>query len=320
MIRRRVSVWWVALVAAMAAVSPGDAMASGRVSLPFAINDRMHMIVPIEVNGVAASFAVVDTAATFPMIDSVTARQSGITPPLPGTPQVSILGLNGERDYPVVGIDSIRAGGFRIDAVTAAWNADLDIPGAAPTILPVSAFPGDVLEFDFAKGEMLAYDGRPVRRSTEQSDRMDYETIDGLMFVEVRINGKKGRALIDTGSNLTYVNSAFATLAKLPRDRDRTQRLLGADGDTSSIWIATARTFALSDFSIGRLELFVSDPLLFEQLGFSDAPMMVIGVDVLSQFRVQIDRPRQQIVFSMPSTRLGGLRTGSAVSGSRIGD
>lgn len=299
---------------------PAGALAAERIAIPFEINDLRHMVVPIEVNGVARSTGVLDTAATFVMIDAATARRGGIAPPGKDAPQVTILGLNGERDYPVVPIDSIVAGNLRMGAMQGAWSTGLDIPGTAANILPASAFPGDVLELDFEKGLILAYDGRPMRRSTEQSDRIDYEMIDGLMFVEVRMNGRKGRALVDTGSNLTYVNSAFATLSRLPRDLERTKRLLGATGDSATVWIATAKKVAISDFTIGRLDLLVSDPVLFDQLGMADEPVMVIGVDVLSQFRVQIDRPRQQIVLSVPGTRLGGLRTGSSVSGSRIGD
>lgn len=299
---------------------PASAGAAGRLAIPFEINDFRHMVVAIEVNGVATSTGVLDTAATYMMIDSATAQRGGIDAPGDDAPHVTILGLNGERDYPVVRIDRIAIGNLQMAGLNAAWSPDIDIPGTAANVLPSSAFPGDVLEFDFDKGLIVAYDGRPQRRSTEQSDRLDYELIDGLMFIDVRINGRKGRALVDTGSNLTYVNSAYAALADLPRDRDRTKRLLGVTGDSSNVWITNAKKVSVADFSVSRLDLLVSDPALFDQLGFAGEPLMVIGLDVLSQFRVQIDRSRQQIVLSVPGSRLGGMRTGSSVSGSRIGN
>jgi predicted aspartyl protease len=149
---------------------------------------------------------------------------------------------------------------------------------------------------------------------------MDYTLEDGLIFVGVRINGEKGRALIDTGSNLSYVNSAFARLAGMGRNEQRTKVLLGATGDSAPVWIGRAREIKLGGFSVDRFNVLVSDPVLLDEIGLRDEPVMVIGLDVLTQFRVQIDRKRQRFVLAMPAADLGGLRMGPSVSGSRLRD
>jgi predicted aspartyl protease len=193
---------------------------------------------------------------------------------------------------------------FRPDGML---SRDLDIPGTAANILPSSAFPGDVLEFDFRNRLISVYDGRPDRPTNAYHDSVPYKLEGGLMYVEVRINGRKGRALIDTGSNLTYVNSVFADLAKLSTNLEKTQLLQGATGGDESVRIATARRVKLADFNFEGADLFVTDPELFTLLGLKDEPVMVIGLDFLSEFKVQFDRRRSRIILSLPDSAVQGV-------------
>ncbi len=298
----RVSIWKLALAVFASAMMPGNAVAAERLVIPFQISDLEHMMVPIEINGTTLSTGVVDTAATFPMIDGRTALRSGVTAPDAASPRVNILGVNGTKEYPIVRLNSLKAGNVRLNAVEAAYSRDLDIPGAAANILPASAFPGDILEFDFRARKISAYDGPPDRQRDDVYDILSYKLDGGLMFVTVRINGRKGRALIDTGSNLTYVNSVFADLAELKTNPEKTQLLQGATGGDQSIRVATARKVRMGDFHFNDADLFVSDPELFRLLGIEKEPIMVIGLDLLSVFKVQIDRRRGRMVFILPDT------------------
>ncbi|WP_291205801.1 aspartyl protease family protein [Hyphomonas sp.] len=276
------------------------ALGAERLVIPFQISDLEHMQIPLEINGTTITTGVVDTAATFPMIDGRTALRSGVTAPDAATPRVSILGVNGVKDYPIVRLGSVRSGNVRLDAFEAAFSRDLDIPGSAANVLPASAFPGDILEFDFRARKISAYDGQPDKPETALYDIVPYELDGGLMYVTIRINGRKGRALIDTGSNLTYVNSVFADLSGLKTNPEKTQLLQGATGGDQSLRVATARRVRLGDFNFGNADLFVSDPALFRLLGIDKEPVMVIGLDFLSEFRVQIDRRRSRMVLSLP--------------------
>lgn len=285
----------------------GAAGASERLVVPFQISDLEHMVVPIVINNQHTTTGVIDTAATFAMVDARSATQSGIRPPGAETPQINILGVNGARDYPVVRLGSIRAGNVNLGAVDAAYNRDLDIPGAAANVLPSSAFPGDILEFDFKAMLISAYDGRPDRPLSNYYDRIPYRLEDGLIFVDIRINGRKGKALIDTGSNLTYVNSAFAEHAGLRTNLDKTLLLQGATGRDESVRVATARKVKLADFHFHDADLLVSDPVMFELLGLKDEPVMVIGLDLLSTFKVQFDRRHKRMILILPDSAVQGV-------------
>lgn len=285
----------------------GMAGASERLVVPFQINDLEHMVVPIVINNQHHTTGVIDTAATFAMVDGRSAVQGGVTPPGVDSPKVNILGINGARDFPVVRLSSVRAGNVNLGAVDAAYNRDLDIPGAAANVLPSSAFPGDILEFDFRTKLISAYDGRPDRPHTTYYDRIPYTLEDGLIFVDVRINGRKGKALIDTGSNLTFVNTAFAEHAGLRTNLNKTLLLQGSTGRDKSVRVATARKVKLADFFFNDADLLVTDPVMFDMMGIRDEPVMVLGLDFLSEFKVQFDRRHKRMILILPDSAVKGV-------------
>lgn len=295
------------IAAALLAGWAGAAGASERLVVPFQISELEHMVVPIIINNQHTTTGVVDTAATFAMVDARSATESGIRPPGAEAPRVNILGVNGAKDYPIVRLASVRAGNVNLGAVEAAYNRDLDIPGAAANVLPSSAFPGDILEFDFRTNLISAYDGRPDRPLSNYFDRIPYKVEGGLMFIDIRINGRKGRALIDTGSNLTYVNSAFAAHADLRTNFDKTRLLQGATGRDASVRVATARKVQIADFMFHNADLLVSDPKLFEMLEMDKEPLMVIGLDLLSSFKVQFDRRHNRLTLILPDSATEGF-------------
>lgn len=297
----------VRLAAAGLIAWAGMAGASERLVVPFQISELEHMVVPIVINNQHQTTGVIDTAATYAMVDARSAGQSGVVPPGADSPRINILGVNGAKDYPVVRLGSIRAGNVNLGAVDAAYNRDLDIPGAAANVLPSSAFPGDILEFDFKTMLISAYDGRPDRPISNYYDRIPYKVEGGLIFIDIRINGRKGKALIDTGSNLTFVNSAFARHASLRTNINKTLLLQGATGRDQSVRVATARKVKLADFYFHDADLLVSDPKMFELLGLEEEPLMVIGLDFLSAFKVQFDRRHKRMTLILPDSAVKGV-------------
>lgn len=312
MAQSRGPIWQLAALAAGHALVANAAGATERAVIPFEMNRFDHMVVELRLNELTSTTGVVDTAATFAMVDSTAALRSGVAPPGAAARTVNILGVNGTQDYPVVRLNTVEAGNLRIHAVDAAFNNDIGVPGSAANVLPASAFPGDVLEFDFDEGTISAYDGRPDIARSRVSDSLAYTVEGGLIFIDVRINGKRGRALIDTGSSLSYVNTAFARQASMRRNEDLTHLLFGATGDTETAWIATARKVRLADFFVPDAHLMVSDPVLLEELGLLAEPVMVLGLDFLSKFRLQFDRRKQRLILSLPGDTAG--RVGLALS------
>lgn len=287
-----------AILIGLALLAGFPAFASERQVFPFEINDQDHMMVTVSVNDNTAT-AVIDTAATFPMIDGRTARIAGIPPLGDNPPMVNVLGITGAEVYPVVRLERLMVGNVLKTDLPVALNAGFDVPGAH-SILPASAFEGDVIDFDFQNQRVMVYNGRPDRSAYLVPSVQKIEEVDGLFFAEVKINGRKGRALIDTGSSVTYINSRFAEISGTKANVEKTEALQGATGGNLSLRVASARVMTIGEFRVEKADILVTNPPMFDYLGLSEEPAMVLGLDLLSAFRMQIDRRRHRLILSLP--------------------
>ncbi|MDJ0922713.1 MAG: aspartyl protease family protein [Henriciella sp.] len=256
------------------------------------INDKHQMRVPLTING-QASFGIVDTGATFPLIDSALLPSAEVREHLPN---VLVQGLSGEIDFEVTSVSSIEIGADRLEAVPAGINDDSRFPGLL-NVIPADAFDERVIDFDFKRGLISLYENKPISDPRIFRSRLSYKQIAELPFVRAKINGFSGLALIDTGSSATFVNSVFADKAKVKERPDLARELFGVDDAATVARIVQLRTFGLGQHRIRQFNVMVADPVLFESLGLADEPVMIIGLDVLRHFRVQIDRDFQHIWF-----------------------
>jgi predicted aspartyl protease len=292
------------------------ALAGGRENLTLKRDELGYLLADVTLNDDTETRGVVDTAATFAMIDAAAAGLAGVKAPSATAARIDVLGLNGPRTYPVIRLDSVRIGTAEFRGVAAAYNGTDAMPGAR-AVLPALAFEGDVADFNFPKGRVSFYKGKPDAPDGGYSGNTRLEVKDGLMFASVSINGVKGTALIDTGAPLSFINPAFAEAAGIDAKTERSVSLEGATGGASSVRIAYTKQFAVADYAMARMKLLVSDPPLFAHLGLDEAPAMVLGLDILASFRVQIDRRRSKLILSQPD-REGGMSIRTNPRGSRI--
>ena len=106
-------------------------------------NTNIHQIVPFEMdsedrlitelsftNGARAS-AVIDTAATLPMIGGATARSAGVAV-VEGEEQfVEVLGLGGPQMFPLIDLPSLGAGTVTLQRVPAALDRKIAVEACA---------------------------------------------------------------------------------------------------------------------------------------------------------------------------------------------
>lgn len=274
---------------------PGNASA-GRLNFPLSVSEGGYYVTPISVNGAQELPAVIDTAATIAMIEGRAAERAGIEAPLPDVVQVPVYGLLGERNFALVNIDTISSDTARLSEIMAVYNNREQMPGG-PLVIPAGSFEGDVLDFDFPARRFSVYDGAP-RRITGRSGRGNLSEEGGLLYAEITINGVKGKALIDTGSPYSFMNTAMARAAKARQDEEKTKILRGVTGGTLPVSVAYVKRMSVANFNMRRFNLVVADPAMFEDLGLDDEPAMLLGLDVLALFRVQIDRRRGEIVLT----------------------
>jgi len=290
--------------------------ATGLMSFPLYAHEDGYFVTPIRLNGAAEISGVIDTAATFAMIDAHAARLAGIAPPGIEVDEVEVLGLLGSEAYPVVDIRRAEAGTVTLGAIRAAYNDREGMPGVR-TVLPLSIFPGDVADFDFPEGRLTIYDGapQPASAATVRKTRLEYDG--GLYFIDISINGQRGRALVDTGSPVTIINHGFALAAGAARNDEKSKLLTGATGGNMVVEVAAARRIVFAGFSVPQMDLVVADAAFFADLGMADGHAMILGLDVLQNFRLQMDRRNGELVFVLPSPGDERAGSGKGAAGAR---
>lgn len=269
-----------------------SAQATERQALTLLESDQNWPIAEIMING-ESSQALLDTGATVTLIqdelletDVVFARDATI----------SVRGLGGHRALPITQVEALKVGTQTWFNLRAVVNSADDFP-IEENILPVALLDGAIIDFDFRNASVQMYDGYPKMVRGAVRNKIRYFTHEGLIFIPVEIDGVRGNAMIDTGSTVTFINARFSEQARGLKREDESQEIRGSDLKRNEL-----RTFGFEEMQLGnkRIKNFsipVLETDLFTSLGFEDAPMMVIGMDLLSHYRMQIDRKRERIIL-----------------------
>lgn len=285
-------------------VITGTAEAAGEFgAIDVQVDQNDQMTIALNVSGVDA-FGVLDTAATYPLVDDdvLISAQAADRDQL-----VAVLGLAGTLTFETASVESLRVGNMNLSNVAVGVNDQGRFPGHK-SILPANAFDARVIDFDFSRNRIELYDRRPKSTGDAVRSRLPYQEIQGLPFVKVKLNGKSGLALIDTGSSETYINHAYARLAGANLQVDRTQQLYGADAKNTGVSVMSAKRFTIGKHGMQDFLILAADPPLFDYLGLNEEPIMVLGLDTLKHFRMQIDREKKFIHFSRAEDRKEGRR------------
>lgn len=256
-------------------------------------NDRNWPITTVTING-EPTHAVLDTGATIALIND---EHLPFDPALnPSLYETRVLGIGGHRQFPVIQLQSLSAGARSWQNLQVAVNTENRFP-VEQNILPVSMFERSIVDFDFRNSRVDLYDGRPKYVRDVRRSEVRYSEVDGLIFIPMRINGVRGTALIDTGAEVSFLNSAYALKAGGVRRVEAEKEISGSDLELNTVKIYAFRRLQFSDIQISKFNIPVLDTDLFRELGFEEGPMMVIGMDVLKQFRMQVDLDRKRLTF-----------------------
>jgi|GEM_PF-308138 len=270
---------------------PVEAWASENRTLSLEEGRHGRMTIAAMINGQSTQ-ALVDTGATIPLIDMVYLGNE--EEPVDSMPSINILGVGGHREYRRGAIDELQIGGDYWINLTAAVDDEQREPVLQP-ILPINLFDARVVDFDFARQKLHLYNGKPRRPRNAIQSTLKYEIINNLMFVDVEINGVKGKALIDTGADVTFMTKAFAREANGRIDEELTQRIRGSDLKANTAEYRVLRNFQVGDMLIEKVMLPALNTELFQALGVDHEYCMVLGMDYLQFYRLQIDRKREEV-------------------------
>ncbi|PWE17665.1 hypothetical protein DDZ18_08380 [Marinicauda salina] len=262
-----------------------------------------HLAVEARINGSVPLRFLPDTAASHTAIAEPLAMKLGYDPGLERRDDVDALTQQIEADRHPVEIavaDLTRA----VDAVV------IDV--APDTTL--SAF--GLLGTDFFDGLTVEYD---LEELTLDLDAGPPERIDGripperrVLVAETRMPGVRDpvQVLIDTGSPTTLVNPTLAERA-YGVDRPITVTINGVQGRTDD----SRRAVPLTDIEVGgwcarRAWALESDLYIFNAMGWSGRPALILGLDQLAGSRIVVDYEEGVFQIDGPEDQSCGRRHG----------
>ena len=288
----RVRSFFVALSAAFLLLAHAHAIEERAIAL--AENLQNGPRINVAING-AQSTAVLDTGATIPLLDAqmVVSERNAIQ-----TEQTAMIrGLGGEKGFRISRLDDLKIGSESWSNIRVALNPEPTYP-VHINVMPTALFDARVVDFDFYKRRVSFYDSKPKQVRWGRRSVLRYSEVQGLKFIRVRLNGTNGFALLDTGATVSFVNPAFVERAKGVHQGARTKPLRGSDLSNIDASYAKFSRFQIGEFRVNQAEFPVVETDLFKGLGFADQPVMVLGMDLLQQFRLQIDRRTETVILT----------------------
>ena len=253
-----------------------------------------RMTIPVHVDGNGPYAFLVDTGSEATVISHQLAASLGIA----ASGQARLIGTVAAKGVSTVRVGMLGIGREMIENLPVIL-LDANHLGAAG-ILGIDTLRKHRVIFDFAN------DSVSIARSGLGKTADSYEIVvtarrkqDRMVISNARIDGIKVSLIIDTGSNYSIGNSAL-------RHRLRQKATLGSAGlmDVTGAQLSTDIIKVDSiQFDSLRLEnsfLLINDSPAFEELGLSDKPAVLLGMNHLRAFsRMSVDFSRREVAFDL---------------------
>lgn len=294
---------WAAVPAPPPSPAPGlapDALAPDDGRLDGGHDGFDHMTVPVSINGQGPFPFMVDTGANI----SCVARRVAEALALPMEPARDVHTVVGVRTQPLAQIGELRVGEQKRRGMSVLALA-IDDPKLCG-VLAVDWLKNQRLTLDFASNSLefapsrheFTRPGRvvvPARRRHGQ-----------LTIVEAQLGDRPINALIDSGSEATLCNAALRRMldrAGAPQFKSQPVRLVSILGEAFAGEMIYVPFLRLGGLQLGNVPVVQSDSHVFEIWGVADEPAVLLGMDLLRQFRaVSLDFGRSQVRFDLLDT------------------
>ncbi len=274
-----------------------------------------RMTVEVAVNGTGPYKFVVDSGADTSVVGEKLAARLG----LPDAGPAVLLGMTEVKQVERVTVDELQLGPTRTHDLDLPVLDERDIGGEG--MIGLDALVEQRLMLDFDQ-KVITVDnpeepidlGPNVIVVTARLQRGQ------LILTEVFIGGKKVAAVVDTGTEVTIGNLALREqlIRRAPKD-PKSIEIFGVTGARAKLEFAHIPQLKLGSIRIRNMPIAFADVPPFEVFGLSDQPALLLGTDLMEQFRrVSLDFKERKVRFQLKQcqSRLAIIRT--IRSGSRI--
>lgn len=295
MLRRPLMILAALALGGQAPPAPADrAAAAPEERLGYRTDESQRMTLPVTVGGRGPFRFVVDTGAERTVISRELADALALSP----AGNVWLASISDVQQVPTVMIPQLGIGRRAVAAIRA--PALLEEHLGAQGMLGVDSLQGQRIVFDFARRELR------VARSQVQEERWPDGTIvvrgrtrlGRLVLADAVVEGQRVWAIVDTGSPVTIGNAALRDrlIARDRLDPGQAIELTSVTGARVSLHYTRTRRIRLGEALVQDLPIAFADLRLFAELGLSDRPAILLGMDALQLFeRVSIDFAHRRV-------------------------
>jgi hypothetical protein len=258
--------------------------------------ENTRMTVEVRVNGRGPYQFLVDSGADTSVVGLRIA--SDLALPI-GTPAV----LHATTDSAVVGrvlVDQLQLGAGTIHDLELPALKEQDLGGAG--MIGIDALINQRLMMDFEKRVIKAEDARTPARMVGGEIVVTARRKRGqLILTEVTAAGLPVDAVIDTGSEITIGNLALRDrLIRGNRRKFTTIRATGVTGVTVELQVARVAELKVGSITLRDVPMAFADVPPFAVFGLSKEPSLLLGTDVLENFRkVSLDFKARKVRFQL---------------------
>lgn len=258
-------------------------------------DDRVS--IPIHIDGRGPWNFIVDTGSQRTVISRDLADRLA----LPARRQVTIVSMAGRQETRTVAVPRLGYGTETVDGIEAPV-LEGDHLGAAG-LLGLDSLHAKRLLLNFRTGRMEIGASRPSWRDPNAIIVEARRRKGQLILLHSDANGLKVNIILDTGTHLSVGNLALRD--KLIRKKRAPVMsevsLISVTGETLTGQLGHIGRIRMGPINLTDLPVMFADAQPFRELGLSDKPTLLLGIQALKMFdRVAIDFGRGRVDFLMP--------------------
>lgn len=258
---------------------------------------HQRLTLPVRIEGIGPFDFMVDTGSQATAVTHEVNERLGLRDAGTGI----VVGMASRREVALVELDGLSFGSRTIDGLTAPV-LERDHLGA-DGIIGLDSLQDMRVLFDFRKNTIAVAD---VDEKT--SDR-GFEIVvralpklGQLLITKAYIEGVRTTVIIDTGAQATLGNIALRERIR-KRRADQDVVTIDVNGVSLTTPLTFARSLKIQGLELKNLPITYADTPAFDALGFTDEPVLSLGMQHLKAFdRVAIDFNERRVLFDLPSS------------------
>ncbi len=224
----------------------------------------------------------------------------------------NVQGANHSRAMKMTQLQSTGIGEASANNLNFVITPSAVLPNEAEVLIGSEFLCSFIAEFNFKNNQLVLYPQSTSLQSLTQSKQTNktwslsksHSRIAGALIIDMTLNGKPIKAVVDTGAKHSIINWKAANLIGINRgdkavtvEENKASGIHGDAADKSYKITADNLAVAHSDISINNLDLRVSDLGSFNPL-VDDVAAINLGVDFFNNRRLIIDYANRQVVVS----------------------